>query len=180
MKAVFLDRDGVINRKAPEGEYIATWAEMEFCRGIFPAVLRLQQAGFKIIVVTNQRGISTRKVRPENLTDIHSRMKEKFASHGVELAGVYFCPHDTTENCSCRKPRPGLLFQAANDHALDLSSSWMVGDAASDVAAGRAAGCRTVRILGLQTSSEPDSRADIAARDLPEAAQQILETIRSR
>ena len=180
MKTVFLDRDGVINRKAPEGEYIATLAEMEFCPGIFPAVLRLQQAGFKIIVVTNQRGVAIQKVRPDDLADIHARMKESFASHGVELAGIYFCPHDTNENCSCRKPRPGLLLQAANDHALDLSSSWMVGDAASDISAGRGAGCKTVRILLAQSVEEQDARADITARDLPEAAQQILETIRSR
>jgi histidinol-phosphate phosphatase family protein len=177
MKAVFLDRDGVINRKAPEGQYIATWAEMEFCPGVFAAALRLQEAGFKIIVVTNQRGVAIRKVRSEDLAVIHSRMKENFASHGVELAGIYFCQHDTSENCSCRKPKPGLLLQAADDHALDLSSSWMVGDAASDVAAGRAAGCKTVRILLAQPAAEQDVRADITTRDLPEAVQQILDTL---
>jgi D-glycero-D-manno-heptose 1,7-bisphosphate phosphatase len=180
MKAVFLDRDGVINRKAPEGEYIATWAEMEFCPGVLPAALGLKEAGFKIIVVTNQRGIALQKVRPENLTDIHSRMKEIFASQGVELAGIYFCPHDTTENCSCRKPRPGLLLQAAADHGLDLSSSWMVGDAASDIAAGRAAGCQTARIFLSQSAEEQNVKADITARDLPDAVRQILATMRHR
>jgi histidinol-phosphate phosphatase family protein len=178
MKAVFLDRDGVINRKAPEGEYIAAWAEMEFCPGVFAAALRLQEAGFKLIVVTNQRGVALQKVRPEDLADIHSCMKENFASHGVELVGIYFCPHDTSENCSCRKPKPGLLLQAANDHALDLSSSWMVGDAASDIAAGRAAGCKTVRILLSQSTEESDLMADITASDLPDAVQQILEAAR--
>lgn len=74
-------------------------------------------------------------------------MKENFARNGVELAAIYFCPNYTTENCSCRKPKPGMLLQAAADHSIDLSPSWMVGDAASDVAAGSAAGCKMVRIL---------------------------------
>jgi D-glycero-D-manno-heptose 1,7-bisphosphate phosphatase len=180
MKAVFLDRDGVINRKAPEGEYIARWEEMEFCPGVFQAVLSLHQAGFKIIVVTNQRGVGLQKVRPEDLADIHSRMKENFARHGVTLTGIYVCPHDISEKCSCRKPKPGMFFQAAEDHSINLPASWMVGDASSDIAAGKAAGCKTVRILPLPSPEESDVKADITATDLPAAARQILKTIRAR
>src|ERR1700730_9994135 len=121
MKAVFLDRDGVINRKVPDGEYISTWEAMQFCPGVFAAALSLQEAGFKLIVVTNQRGVALQRVRLEDLADINSRMKECCAGDGVELTGIYSCPHDIAENCSCRKPKPGLLFQAAKDHSLNMS-----------------------------------------------------------
>jgi D-glycero-D-manno-heptose 1,7-bisphosphate phosphatase len=173
MKAVFLDRDGVINHKAPEGEYISRWEEMEFCPGVFSAVLDLQRAGFKIVVITNQRGIALGKTRLEDLADIHSRMVETFASHGVEIAGVYFCPHDIPENCQCRKPQPGLLLQAAQDHGLDLSRSWMIGDAVSDIEAGKNAGCKTVRIQS-EPALEQGFAADITAADLASAARKVL------
>jgi D-glycero-D-manno-heptose 1,7-bisphosphate phosphatase len=176
MRAVFLDRDGVINRKAPEGEYISRWEDMEFCAGVFSAVLDLQRAGFKIIVITNQRGIALGKVRFKDVEDIHSRMKEAFAKHGVEIAGIYFCPHDIPENCQCRKPKPGLLLQAAQEHALDLSRSWMIGDAISDIEAGRNAGCKTVRILSA-TSLETGVTADITAADLASAARKLREKL---
>lgn len=173
MKAIFLDRDGVINRKLPEGEYISCWADMEFCNGVFSAALDLQRAGFKIVVVTNQRGIALGKVRVEDVEAIHSRMKETFANHGVEITGIYFCPHDIAENCPCRKPKPGLLLQAAQDHGLDVTSSWMIGDAVSDMEAGKNAGCRTVRILS-EPSLEQGVAADITAVDLASAARRIL------
>lgn len=174
MKAVFLDRDGVINRKVPEGEYISCWEDMEFCPGVFSAALDVQRAGFKIVVVTNQRGIALGKVRLAQVEDIHSRMKKTFASHGVEISGIYFCPHDIPENCRCRKPKPGLLLQAAQELGLDLSSSWMIGDAVSDIEAGNNAGCRTARIL-REPSLKQGVAADITAVDLASAARKILE-----
>jgi D-glycero-D-manno-heptose 1,7-bisphosphate phosphatase len=176
MKAVFLDRDGVINRKAPEGEYISRWEDMEFCPGVFSAVLDLQRAGFKIVVITNQRGIALGKMRLIDVEDIHSRMKEAFASHGVKFTDIYFCPHDIGENCQCRKPKPGLLLQAAQEHGLDLSRSWMIGDAVSDIEAGKSAGCKTVRILSAP-SQETGVTADITAADLASAARKVLEQL---
>jgi len=173
MKAVFLDRDGVINRKAPEGEYISRWEDMEFCPGVFSAALDLQRAGFKIVVVTNQRGIALGKTRLEDVEDIHSRMKAAFARHGVEITGIYFCPHDIPENCQCRKPNPGLLLQAAQEHSLELSRSWMIGDAITDIEAGKNAGCRTVRILP-EPPQEQSVTADITAASLAVAARKVL------
>jgi D-glycero-D-manno-heptose 1,7-bisphosphate phosphatase len=175
MKAIFLDRDGVINRKAPEGEYISRWAEVRFLPGVFSAVLKLSQAGFKIFIITNQRGVALRKVRLLDLEDIHSRLKERFVHHGTAIDGIYFCPHDIAENCSCRKPKPGLLQQAARDYALDLPSCWMIGDAPSDVEAGRAAGCRSARIAHAGVSAQDVPPADITAQDLLAASLKILQ-----
>jgi len=180
MKAVFLDRDGVINRKAPEGRYISRWAEMRFLPDVFSSVLHLQQLGFKIIIVTNQRGVALRRVSLADLEDIHARMKTRFAQSGVSISAIYFCPHDISENCLCRKPKPGMLIQAAADHALDLSSSWMIGDASSDIRAGATAGCRTARILSESLVQSNDPVADVFAPDLPSAVRNILQLLGPR
>ena len=174
MRAAFLDRDGVINRKAPEGEYIATWDEMRFLPGTFASVAALSRAGFQIIVVTNQRGIALGKVRLEDLEEMHRRMKARFFRHGALVTDVYFCPHDIWEDCSCRKPKPGLLLQAAEDHALDLSSCWMIGDTASDIEAGRNAGCRTAWILPADAQQGNELQTDLRAHNLPCAVGKIL------
>lgn len=175
MKAIFLDRDGVINRKAPEGEYISKWAQFQFVPGVFSAVLKFSQAGFKIFIVTNQRGIALGKVHLQDLEDIHSRVKERFIGHDAMIDGIYFCPHDISENCLCRKPKPGLLQQAARDYALHLPLCWMIGDAPSDVEAGRAAGCRTARVVPVGVSAENVPAAEITGPDLLTVSLRILQ-----
>lgn len=180
MRAVFLDRDGVINRKAPEGEYIATWGDMRFLPGAFASVSTLFRAGFQIIVVTNQRGIALGKVRLEDLEEMHRRMRARCSQHGAIITDVYFCPHDISEHCSCRKPKPGMLLQAAEDHALDLSSCWMIGDAASDLEAGRKAGCKTAWILPAAAPQRIDLHADLRAHNLPSAVRKILRAVAGR
>ena len=177
MRAVFLDRDGVINRKAPEGEYIAKWDEMRFLPGTFASVSALSRAGFQIIVVTNQRGVALGKVCLKDLQEMHKRMKAHFSRRSALITDVYFCPHDIWEDCSCRKPKPGLLLQAAEEHALDLPSCWMIGDAASDIEAGRNAGCRTVWILPAEAPQRNDLQADLRAPHLPSAVGKILRAV---
>jgi len=174
MKAALLDRDGVINEKAPEGEYITHWEEMRFLPDVFSAARALDQAGFKIIVVTNQRGIALGKVLPGNLAEIHRRMRGEFAQRGVHLTGIYVCPHGLSDRCSCRKPNPGLLIRAAQEQSIDLAASWMIGDAPSDIEAGRSAGCKTARILARGSPEEMDPRADISAPNLASAVRSIL------
>jgi len=143
-KAVFLDRDGVVNRKAPEGEYIRRWQEIQFLPGAAKAVASLNHAGYKVFVVTNQRGIATRKVKTDDLLEIHRRIQCEFAQHGGVITQIYYCPHDLPANCCCRKPQPGMLQQAAREYNVDLNASWMVGDSITDVKAGENAGCRTI------------------------------------
>lgn len=174
MTAVFLDRDGIINQKAPEGEYIATWEAMRFLPDVFVSVGALARAGFRIIVVTNQRGVALRKVRLADLEEIHRRLRAAFAQRGVPLTDIYLCPHDLADHCFCRKPKPGMLLRAAQDHALDLSACWMIGDAASDIEAGKNAGCRTAWILAAGSPVREDLRADVRAHTLASAVRRIL------
>ena len=171
-KAVFLDRDGVINRKAPEGEYVTRWDALVFLPGVVEAIILLRQAGFRVIVVSNQRCVAKGLLTVQELESIHRRMCETFAAEGATIDAVYYCPHDTQPPCACRKPAPGLLLEAASAHQLDLESSWMVGDTASDMEAGRNAECKTAR---LQDPNEPADRlADVVASSLIEAVRQIL------
>jgi D-glycero-D-manno-heptose 1,7-bisphosphate phosphatase len=179
MTAIFLDRDGVINRKAPVGGYIPKWDDIQFLPEVFASVSALCRVGFKVIVVTNQRGVALGKIRLVDLKDIHARMKARFAHHGAVLADIYFCPHDISEHCLCRKPKPGMLLRAAQDHALDLSTCWLIGDAASDIEAGKSVGCRTVRISPSGSTRRNEPKPDMRAPDLWSAARKILRSMRS-
>jgi D-glycero-D-manno-heptose 1,7-bisphosphate phosphatase len=173
-KAAFLDRDGVINQKAPtEGEYITRWEEMHFLPGVADAIVLLNRAGFRVIVVSNQRCVAKALLTISDLESIHERMCRELAAKGARIDGVYYCPHEEQPPCGCRKPEPGMLFAAANEHEVDLPSSWMIGDSEKDVEAGRSAGCRTIRIVRAAAST--DGGADAYARSLLEATQHILQ-----
>ena len=174
MSAIFLDRDGVIIRKALDGEYVADWSEVEFLPGSLEAIAAFCHFGYKVIIVTNQRGIATGKIQPSKLKDIHSRMIDVVASHGGSISGIYFCPHDLPEACSCRKPKPGMLLQAAAEHGLCLPESWMVGDNQTDIAAGKSAGCKTALITRSEESQQGVLKPDLSVESLELAADRIL------
>ncbi len=174
MKAAFLDRDGVIIQKAPEDEYIARWEQVQFLPGALEAVSTLYRAGFKIFIVTNQRGVALGKIRLDDLEEIHHRMRATFGEAGVSITGIYFCPHAKDDNCFCRKPAPGMLLRAAEDHGLELGRCWVIGDSSSDIEAGLRAGCRTARITPVTEHAKIEPMPDLIAGDLPSAAEQIL------
>ena len=172
-KAVFLDRDGVINRKARKGSYITSWEQMHFLAGVADAIAQLNHAGFKVIVISNQRCVAKGLITARKLEAMHRRMRKWLASKGATIDGIYYCPHEKTQPpCSCRKPAPGMLLTAAREHKIDLGSSWMIGDSASDVQAGRNAGCRTIRLHS--TAKAMGIKADVVAPSLLRAVQQIL------
>jgi D-glycero-D-manno-heptose 1,7-bisphosphate phosphatase len=171
-RAAFLDRDGVLNRKMPEGQYVTRWEEMRFLPGAAEAIILLRQAGFHVIVVSNQRCVAKGLLTVPDLESMHRRMCEKFAAEGAKIDAVYYCPHDTQPPCTCRKPAPGLLLEAAKAHQIDLRSSWMIGDTASDMEAGRSAGCKTA--LLQDASASPDCWADLVASSLLAATREIL------
>ena len=135
---VFVDRDGVINRDAPD--YILSWAQFEFLPGSLRALARLKSAGFTTIVVTNQSAVGRGMLAPATLEDLHARMCAAVRKAGGEIRDVFYCPHHPERNCACRKPRPGLILAARERHAIDLTRACLVGDSARDIAAARAAG----------------------------------------
>jgi D-glycero-D-manno-heptose 1,7-bisphosphate phosphatase len=149
-KAVFIDRDGTIN---VDGPYLSDPDKFRMYPGVGKGVKRLKDAGFKIIVVTNQSGIARGYFTEDDLAAVHNRMKEEFARFGVSLDGIYYCPHHPDEGCNCRKPEPGLLLKATADHEIDTARSYMVGDKQLDMIAGAKIGAQT-----LLVSSETERR----------------------
>jgi D-glycero-D-manno-heptose 1,7-bisphosphate phosphatase len=171
-KAVFLDRDGVINRKAPEGEYVTSWEDMHFLPGVAQAVAVLNRHGFKVIIVSNQRCVAKGLLSISELESMHRRVTDWLLDQGAAIDAIYYCPHEKQPPCCCRKPSPGMLLKAASEHDIDLSASWMIGDSDSDVNAGRNAGCRTARVHGHEGVIAVE--ADIVASSLLEAVDQLL------
>jgi D-glycero-D-manno-heptose 1,7-bisphosphate phosphatase len=170
-RAVFLDRDGVINRKAPEGQYITGPREFEFLPGVAQAIALLKRADFRVIVVSNQRCVAKGLISTYDLELMHLWMRSQLALSGAIIDDVYYCPHDKQPPCRCRKPEPGMLFAAARSHQIDLASSWMIGDSDSDIAAGKRAGCKTARLIaGLNA----DCQADLYGSSLPVVVRDIL------
>src|SRR5436190_15201874 len=175
--AVFLDRDGVLNRTWVRDGVThppATLDEFELLPGVVEATGRLAAAGWPLVVVTNQpdvaRGLQTRQA----VQAMHRLLHER-----VPLLDVLACYHDTPDGCECRKPKPGLLLQAARRWQLDLAGSVIVGDRWSDVAAGQAAGCTTVLVV-TPWSGADRCEPDHTVRDLPEAAGWILTSFSRR
>lgn len=153
-RAVFLDRDGTINRYVG---FLRDIEQFELLPGVAEAIRRINASGYLAIVVTNQPVIARGEVTREQLREIHNKMETLLGREGAYVDALYYCPHhpdrgypgEVTElkiECDCRKPRPGLLIRAAADYNIDLANSWMIGDSDSDVQAGQAAGCRTIRI----------------------------------
>jgi D-glycero-D-manno-heptose 1,7-bisphosphate phosphatase len=180
-KAVFLDRDGVINQKPPEGDYVTRWEDFHVLPGVAEGVALLNRAGFTVIVVTNQRCIAKGLMTVVELEDMHQKMTKLLAGSGAIIDGTFYCPHEIEPVCECRKPAPGMLLNAARLHGIDLSASWMIGDSDIDIQAGVNAGCKTVRIL--EADERPDKQhrvstspthTDITARSLLEAIRRIF------
>ncbi len=144
-RAVFVDRDGVICRN--RRDHVKSWDEFVFLPGALDALARLSQSDLRIVIITNQAAINRRLVPAEVVEDINARMVRAIGAAGGRVDRVVYCPHRPDEQCSCRKPQPGLLLRAAEELDLDLSSSYLVGDAESDVQAGQAVGCRCYLVL---------------------------------
>jgi D-glycero-D-manno-heptose 1,7-bisphosphate phosphatase len=169
--AVFFDRDGVLNQAVlvdgrphpPQGE-----GELLLEDGAADACKRLREAGVPMVVITNQPDIARGTVSRETVDHLNGLLKEMLL-----LDAVYVCPHDDGDGCDCRKPAPGMLFDAARDLGLDLSRSVMVGDRWKDVEAGRKAGCATVFVDRGYRERGPDG-ADLVVKELPEAVNWIL------
>ncbi|MEJ2716479.1 MAG: HAD family hydrolase [Deltaproteobacteria bacterium] len=169
-RAIFLDRDGVINRKLPPNHYVGDVGDFHFLPGAIDALAMLRELGFALIVVTNQRGIARGLMTEEDLHQVHDMMQAEILKKNVVLDGIYWCPHEEFENCSCRKPEPGMILRGARDLGIDLRSSYMVGDSPADVEAGRRSGTRTVFI-----GEDKDADADMIFPRLIDFARYLRE-----
>jgi histidinol-phosphate phosphatase family protein len=145
-KTVIVDRDGVLNRKPPRAQYVRTWNEFEWLPGALRALQLLHASGYRVVVVSNQAGIARGAMTEADLAAVHRTMIEEVAEAGGRIEAIYYCPHDWNAGCECRKPKPGMLFQAQRDLNLDLSRTFFVGDDERDGEAADSAGCSFVKI----------------------------------
>lgn len=143
--AIFLDRDGVINENRID--YVKSWDEFVFMPGALNALCLLAKSEYAIIVVSNQSAVGRGLVEIETVESIHKRMQDTIGLHNGRIDAIYYCPHTPHAGCDCRKPSPGLLQRAAYELNLDLLSSWLIGDAFSDIEAGFAVGCSSILVL---------------------------------
>lgn len=179
---IFLDKDGTLIKDIP---YNVDPDLMVFEPGAVNGLRRLYEAGFRFIVVSNQSGVARGYFPEEALIHVKHRLREMFQREaGVPLDGFYYCPHHPdgivsqyAVACDCRKPEPGMLFRAAQEHRFSLGTAWMVGDILNDVEAGKQAGCQTVLLdVGHETEWEhtPNRTPDLIATNLEDAAEWIL------
>lgn len=143
-KAIFLDRDGVLNKN--KDDYVKNISELEIFPFISESIKKLQSAGFKIIVITNQSAINRGLMSQKHLEEIHKKIQSLLIQHNTKIDSFYYCPHTPTENCSCRKPKTGLLQKAIDDFSIDVEHSWFIGDNDSDILAGHSIGCKTIKV----------------------------------
>ena len=148
---LFLDRDGVINKKL-EGRYVCNFSEFEFIPGALKAILQLSNMFNRIIIVTNQQGISKGIMSGADLNTLHTQMQERIEKLGGKINKIYYCPHLEEFDCMCRKPKPGMMRQAVLDFPeIIIDNSYLVGDSYSDIEAGKRMNLNTVKVDGNYT-----------------------------
>jgi len=141
---IFFDRDGIVNR-SPGAGYVERVEDFHLMPEFIEALRVVHAFGYPAVIITNQRGVALGRMSLETVDAIHEELERLLNAHDLELLNIYYCPHENGA-CDCRKPLPGMLLKAADEHDLDLSRSWMIGDNIKDVQAGRSAGCRTILI----------------------------------
>lgn len=145
-KFIFLDRDGTLNVRPPQACYVENPADFEWIDGAREAVKRLNDAGYTIILISNQPGIARGNLTEEMLDAIHLKMEEDLAGIGACIDAIYYCPHNWDDGCFCRKPKPGMLYEAQKDYSLDLTKAILIGDDERDIEAGMSARCECVLV----------------------------------
>ena len=172
-KCVFFDRDGIVNESPGQGRYVTRWNDFHLIPE-FPVCLQsVQKMGYQAAIVTNQRAVARGLMTLEDLEDIHRRLKRLLMrQYGLALLDIACCPHNENE-CSCRKPSPGMILSLAKKHKLDLTSSWMIGDSGTDIVAGQRAGCRTILVADETGESKADARVP-SMRALAKRIRKIL------
>jgi D-glycero-D-manno-heptose 1,7-bisphosphate phosphatase len=179
LQTVFIDRDGVLNEKMPEGHYVALWSEFQVRPGVVEAIAHLNRAGVRVAVVSNQRGVALGLYTAEDVKAIQAEFQKMLGAFGAHVDGFYFCPHDKG-HCNCRKPLPGLFEQALADFpGIAAATSVMIGDSLSDIEFGRRLKMTTAFIDGAadrQKQGAEDARemADLTFSSLHDAVNYLL------
>ena len=169
---VLLDRDGTL---IAEKHYLSDPAQLELLPGVVEGLRLLQSHGFGLLVISNQSGIGRGVVSKDVVEATHARLRELLQQQGVELNGIYYCPHAPEQNCSCRKPSPAMIYQAAEDLDFNPGESFVVGDKSSDLEMGKRANAVTILVLtGYGKQQRLREKADFVAEDVREAAAIIV------
>ena len=170
-KAVFLDRDGTINE---DFGYVCQLEDLKFLPNVVAGLKLLQARGYKLIIITNQSGIARGYYSIDDYHKLTSHMLKTLKEEGVRIDDIYYCPHGPEERCSCRKPSPKMVIDAAEKHNIKLEESFFVGDKEADIRTGKAAGCKTIMVLTGQGKNGLGD-ADHDADDLLDAARWIID-----
>jgi len=174
LRTVFLDRDGILNEKMPEHRYVTRWEEFRVLPGVPEAVRRLNEAGLRVVVVSNQRGIAKGLYTTADLEAMHAQFQRLLGREGARIDGFFICPHEENE-CNCRKPLTGLFEQAvARFPEITAATSVMIGDSASDVEFGRRVGMKTILVDARDSAAQVAELADLRFGSLAEAVNAIL------
>jgi histidinol-phosphate phosphatase family protein len=168
--AVFVDRDGTINRDVP---YCSHPDQFELLPGTAEAIRLLNESGFQVIVVTNQSGVGRGYFTEETLGRIHERMKSVISKYQAYIDGIYYCPHHPDDHCQCRKPEPQMVLKAALELGIDLKQSYTIGDSDADVEMGKRSGCKGTVKIGKSLSEN----ADYQANSLLEGVKWIIKNV---
>ena len=185
LSAVFLDRDGVLNEKMPEGRYVTAWEDFHVLPGVPETLARLNRAGLRVIVVSNQRGIALGLYSASDVAAIHAAFQRLLSAHGARVDAFYICPHDKGQ-CNCRKPLPGLFEQAQADFpAISAAASVMIGDTPADIEFGRRLGMATIFIASDPARRKPGAvqvgpSADFRFNSLAQAVDALLTRLARR
>lgn len=163
---VILDRDGVLNRKRPQAHYVRSWGEWEWAPGAREALRLWRDAGYRVVIASNQPGIGRGLMSEQDLKAVHDRMKFEAEQAGGRIDAIYYCPHDWNTGCSCRKPKPGLLYQAQRALHLDLTRTPFIGDDERDGVAAAAADCPFYRVTDSQSLHDITQRL-LVSKGLP-------------
>jgi len=182
MKVVFLDRDGVINKYPGDFEYVKSWEGFQFLPNIKPALKRLCEGGFKIFIISNQAGVSKGIFSQQSLNLISENMLKELSKFEIKIDGIFYCIHKPEDNCSCRKPKTGLIDKALTTFKLknnkDQKDGYFIGDTIRDVETGKSAGLSTILVFSGKEKPENkknwQTQPDFTAKDLSEAVDIIV------
>ena len=165
LRAVFLDRDGVLTRE--RSDHVKTPEELEVLPDIASPLRDLRRRGFRLVVVTNQSVVGRGLATDEDMRRIHEKLQLELEQMGCRVDAIYYCPHLPGTGCSCRKPEPGLILRAGKELGIDLSSSWMIGDKEIDLEAAKRAGCRGVRVETNRGDLQQAVSSILGAEEVP-------------